>query len=127
MNFGETIKQYRERNRLTLRQFSKLSGVDYATLSRLERGIGNPRPKTVYAITLAMKNTPEEIDEKLNADVQEPVNPDNNMHPDCSAYVAYELRKLKGLTELFGYLILAGLTFTVISAVYILVFAIKRG
>lgn len=127
MNFAETIKLYRERIRLTLRQFSKLSGVDYATLSRLERGIGNPRPKTVYAITLAMKNTPEEIDEKLNADVPEPVNPDNNMHPDCSAYVAYELRKLKGLTELFGYLILAGLTFTVISAVYILVFAIKRG
>ena len=127
MNFGETIKQYRERNRLTLRQFAKLSGVDYATLSRLERGIGNPRPKTVYAITLAMKNTPEEIDEKLNVDVPEPVNPDNNTHPDYSAYVAYELRKLKGLTELFGYLILAGLTFTVISAVYILVFAIKRG
>lgn len=125
MNFGETIKEYRTRNRLTLRQFSKLSGVDYATLSRLERGLGNPRPKTVYAITLAMKNTPEEIDEKLNADVPEPVNPDNNMHPDCSAYVAYELRKLKGLTELFGYLILAGLTFTVISAVYILVFVIK--
>lgn len=127
MNFAETIKQYRERNRLTLRQFAKLSGVSYAALNRLENGLGNPRPKTVYAITMAMKLTPEEIDEKLNADVPEPVNPDNNMHPDCSAYVAYELRKLKGLIELFGYLILAGLTFTVISAVYILVFAIKRG
>ena len=127
MNFSETIKQYRERNRLTLRQLSFLSGVDAATLNRLERGLGNPRPKTVYAITLAMKLTPDEIDKKLNSDVPEPVNPDNNMHPDCSAYVAYELRKLKGLTELFGYLILAGLTFTVISAVYILVFAIKRG
>lgn len=134
MNFSETIKQYRERNRLTLRQLSFLSGVDAATLNRLERGIGNPRPKTVYAITLAMKLTPDEIDKKLNAkssdeivtdDKPESVNPDNNMHPDCSAYVDYELRKLKGLTELFEYLILAGLTFTVISAIYILVFAIK--
>lgn len=88
MNFGETIKQYRVRNRLTLRQFSKLSGVSYAALNRFENGLGNPRPKTVYAITLAMKLTPEEIDEKLNAD-PEPVNPDNNAYPDCSADVAY--------------------------------------
>lgn len=124
MNFGETIKQYRVRNRLTLRQFAKLSGVSYAALNRLENGLGNPRPKTVYAITLAMKLTPEEIDEKLNAD-PEPVNPDNNAYPDCSAYVAYELRKLKGLTELFGYLILAGLTFTVITLVYIVFFVVK--
>lgn len=126
MNFGETIKQYRVRNRLTLRQFAKLSGVSYAALNRLENGLGNPRPKTVYAITLAMKLTPEEIDEKLNAD-PEPVNPDNNMHPDCMADVAYELLKLRELIERYEYLILTGLTFTVIASVYILVCAIKRG
>ena len=126
MNFGETIKQYRVRNRLTLRQFSKLSGVSYAALNRFENGLGNPRPKTVYAITLAMKLTPEEIDEKLNAD-PEPVNPDNNAYPDCSADVAYYLRKLKELIERFEYLILAGFTLTLITSVYILVFAIKRG
>ena len=127
MNFGEKIKQYRVRNRLTLRQFSKLAGVSYAALNRFENGLGNPRPKTVDAINLAMKLTPEEIDEKLNVDVQEPVNPDNNMHPDCMADVAYELLKLRELIERYEYLILTGLTFTVIASVYILVCAIKRG
>lgn len=139
MNFSETIKEYRKRNRLTLRQLSELSGVDPATLNRLERGLGKPRPKTVYAITLAMKNTPDEIDEKLNAkssdeivtdDKPESVNPenkDNNMYPNCSADVAYELLKLRELIERFEYFILAGMTLTIIASVYILVFAIKRG
>lgn len=98
MNFSETIKQYRERNRLTLRQLSFLSGVDAATLNRLERGLGNPRPKTVYAITLAMKLTPDEIDKKLNSDVPKSVAPesvnsenkDNNIYPDCSANAELE-------------------------------------
>ena len=124
MNFGETIKQYRVRNRLTLRQFVKLSGVSYAALNRLENGLGNPRPKTVYAITLAMKLTPEEIDEKLNAD-PEPVNPDNNAYPDCSADVAYELRKIKGLIDRFECLIFTVLTVEIITLVYIVFFVVK--
>lgn len=125
MNFSETIKQYRERNRLTLRQLSFLSGVDAATLNRLERGLGNPRPKTVYAITLAMKLTPDEIDKKLNSDVPEPVNPDNNMHPDCSADVAYEFRVLKSLIERHECLMFAELTLAIITLVYIVFFVVK--
>lgn len=125
MNFSETIKQYRERNRLTLRQLSFLSGVDAATLNRLERGLGNPRPKTVYAITLAMKLTPDEIDKKLNSDVPEPVNPDNNMYPNCSADVAYELRVLKSLIERHECLMFAELTSTIITLVYIVFFVAK--
>ena len=137
MNFSETIKEYRKRNRLTLRQLSELSGADPATLNRLERGLGNPRPKTVYAITLAMKNTPDEIDEKLNAkssdeivtdDKPESVNPenkDNNMYPNCSADVAYELRVLKGLIERHECLMFAELTSTIITLVYIVFFVVK--
>lgn len=125
MNLGEKIKQYRVRNRLTLRQFSKLSGVSYAALNRFENGLGNPRPKTVDAINLAMKLTPEEIDEKLNADVPEPVNPDNNMHTDCSADVAYEFRVLKSLIERHECLMFAELTLTIITLVYIVFFVVK--
>lgn len=125
MNFAQTIKQYRVRNRLTLRQFSKLSGVSYAALNRFENGLGNPRPKTVDAINLAMKLTPEEIDEKLNADVPEPVNPDNNMYPNCSADVAYEFRVLNGLIERHEYLMLAELTSTIITLAYIVFFVVK--
>lgn len=58
MNFAQTIKAYRTRNRMTLSQFSELSGVERATINRLERVIGNPRPMTVYMITQAMKLTP---------------------------------------------------------------------
>lgn len=125
MNFSETIKQYRVRNRLTLKQLSELSGVDPTTLNRLERGHGNPRPMTVYAITEAMKLTPTAIDEKLNSDAPESVNPDNNMHIDCSADVAYEFRVLKGLIERHECLMLAELTSTIITLVYIVFFVVK--
>ena len=125
MNFAQTIKAYRTRNRLTLSQFSELSGVERATINRLERGLGNPRPKTVYAITLAMKNTPEEIDEKLNSDVPEPENPDNSTYPGCSADVAYELRKIKGLMDRFECLIFTVLTVEIITLVYIVFFVVK--
>lgn len=86
-----------------------------------------------------MKLTPEEIDEKLNTkssdeivtdDNPESVNPenkDNNMYPNCSADVAYELLKLRELIERFADFILVGITLTIIASVYILVFAIKHG
>lgn len=131
MNFSETIKQYRVRNRLTLRQLSDLSGVDPATLNRLERGRGNPRPMTVYMITKAMKLTPTEIDEKLNPDKSaivykpEASMPDNSMHIDRSADVAHELRVLKGLIERHEYLMVAELTSTIITLAYIVFFVVK--
>ena len=132
MNFSETIKQYRVRNRLTLKQLSELSGVDPATLNRLERGHGNPRPMTVYAITEAMKLTPTEIDEKLNpsdtsviVDKPEPGKPDNSMYIDCSADVAWELRTLKGMINRFENLILVVLTVEIITMIYIVFFVAK--
>lgn len=131
MNFSETIKQYRTRNRLTLRQFSELSGVDPATLSRLERGHGNPLPVTIYSITEAMKLTPAEIDERLNPSESEIVykpetgKPDNNMHIDCSADVAWELRTLKGMMNRFENLILVVLTVEIVTMIYIVFFVAK--
>ena len=131
MNFAQTIKQYRTRNRLTFKQLSKLSGVDPATLNRLEHGHGNPRPMTVYMITQAMKLTPSEIDKKLNpsepaiVDKPEAIMPDNSMHVDCSADVAWELRTLKGMMNRFENLILVVLTVEIVAMIYIVFFVAK--
>lgn len=131
MNFAQTIKQYRVRNRLTLSQLSELSGVDRATLNRLERGLGNPRPGTVYMITQAMKLTPTQIDERLNPSESEIVDkpetgkPDNNMHIDCSADVAGELRTLKGMMNRVENLILVVLTVEIVAMIYIVFFVAK--
>lgn len=132
MNFSETIKEYRTRNRLTLTQLSELSGVDRATLNRLERGLGNPRPMTVYMITEAMKLTPDEIDKRVNPSDESAIvykpetdKPDNSMHIDCSADVAWELRTLKGMINRFENLILVVLTVEIITMIYIVFFVAK--
>lgn len=66
MNFSETIKQFRMRNRLSQGQFAKLAGVKRLTIGRLERGEHKPRPMTIYKLVKAMKLTPEEIHKELN-------------------------------------------------------------
>lgn len=131
MNVSETIKQFRVRNRLTLRQFSELSGVDPATVNRLERGLGNPRPLTIYMITAALKLTPSEIYKKLKPDKPEIVykpeagKPDNNMRIDCSADVAYEYRTLKQLIDRIENLMLVVLTVQIITVIYFVFFVAK--
>ena len=131
MNFAQTIKQYRTRNRLTLSQLSELSGVDRATLNRLERGLGNPRPMTVYMITQAMKLTPSEIDKKLNpsdpaiVDKPETSEPDNSMHIYSSEHMAYEFRTLKQLIGRLENLIWVVLTVVSATMIYIVFFVAK--
>lgn len=131
MNFAQTIKQYRVRNRMTLSQLSELSGVDRATLNRLERGLGNPRPGTVYMITQAMKLTPTEIDERLNpsdpaiVDKPEASKPDNSMHIYSSEHMAYEFRTLKRLIDRLENLIVGVLTAEIMTLVYIVFFVAK--
>ncbi|RXK18932.1 helix-turn-helix domain-containing protein [Macrococcus sp. DPC7161] len=39
---GLTISNYRKKNQLTIREFSKQSGISTSLISQLERGIGNP-------------------------------------------------------------------------------------
>ena len=131
MNFSETIKQYRTRNRLTLSQFAELSGVERATINRLERGLGNPRPMTVYLITQAMKLTPSEIDKKLNpsdpeiVDKPEASKPDNSMHIFSGEHVAYELRILKRLIDRIENLIVVVFTAEIMTLAYIVFFVAK--
>jgi transcriptional regulator with XRE-family HTH domain len=51
---GDAIKVMREAHRLTLSQLSQMSGVSEAHLSRVERGLRNPSPHTLSAITQAL-------------------------------------------------------------------------
>ena len=131
MNFAQTIKAYRTRNRLTLSQFSELSGVERATINRLERGLGNPRPMTVYLITQAMKLTPSEIDKKLNpsdpaiVENSEISKPDNSMHIYSSEHLAYEFRTLKRMTDRVENLMVLVLTVQIITAIYVVFFVAK--
>lgn len=125
MNFSETIKEYRTRNRLTLTQLSELSGVDRATLNRLERGLGNPRPMTVYMITEAMKLTPTEIDERLNPSESEIVDKPEASMPDNSMYLEHKIRELGQSINKIEILALAAITVDVVTLAYIVLFAIK--
>lgn len=125
MNFSEAIKQYRTRNRLTLTQLSELSGVDRATLNRLERGQGNPRPMTVYMITEAMKLTPTQIDERLNPSESEIVDKPEASMPDNSMYLEHKIRELGQSINKIEILALAAITVDVVTLAYIVLFAIK--
>ena len=39
---GKKINQFRKEKKLTIKEFSDLSGISTALVSQLERGIGNP-------------------------------------------------------------------------------------
>ena len=39
---GKKIHQFRKEKKLTIKEFSNLSGISTALVSQLERGIGNP-------------------------------------------------------------------------------------
>lgn len=44
MNFGQTIKQYRMRHRLSQEELGKLAGVTVLTIGRIERNEHKPHP-----------------------------------------------------------------------------------
>lgn len=125
MNFAQTIKAYRTRNRLTLSQFSELSGVERATINRLERGLGNPRPMTVYLITQAMKLTPSEIDKKLNPSDPEILDKPEASKPDNSMYLEHKIRELGQSINKIEILALTAITVDLVTLAYIVLFAIK--
>ena len=45
LTFGEFIKQLRLQNRITLREFCRLAGIDPSNWSKIERGMLQP-PKS---------------------------------------------------------------------------------
>lgn len=64
MTFGDFVKQQRIRRGLSLRAFSERCGVDFASHSKLERGLLNPPDDQVWMLGMAEslgvhQNTPE--------------------------------------------------------------------
>lgn len=51
----EKIKEARIRNGYSLRVLGEMAGINYATISNLERGKGSPYPATAKAVCDALK------------------------------------------------------------------------
>jgi XRE family transcriptional regulator, regulator of sulfur utilization len=54
-DIGQTVKQLRRRQDLTLEALARLSGVSRSILSQIERGDANPTLATVWALARALK------------------------------------------------------------------------
>lgn len=51
---GTVIRKARTTQKLTLRQLAELAEVDYSMLSRVERGLVEPSPRWLKAVTDAL-------------------------------------------------------------------------
>lgn len=51
---GTVIRTARKAQKLSLRQLADLADVDYSTLSKVERGLIEPRPRWLKAVTDAL-------------------------------------------------------------------------
>lgn len=51
---GDVIRVARKAQNLTLRQLAALSEVDHTMISRVERGLVDPSPRVVKALTEAL-------------------------------------------------------------------------
>lgn len=132
MNFAQTIKQYRMRNRLSQEELGKLAGVAGLTIGRIERGEHKPNPMTSYALVKAMKLTPEQINKELNLSDDSVIpgkveisKPDNSMHIYSSEHLAYEFQTLKRGIGWIENLMWVMLTVQITTAIYVVFFVAK--
>jgi len=51
---GTALRALRKAQKLSLRDVAKLAEVDYSTLSKVERGLHDPSPRWVKAVTDAL-------------------------------------------------------------------------
>lgn len=58
---GDVIKKLRRRRGWTIQQLAKVSGVNKATISGLERGEGNPQEDTIRKLAVALGTTAPEL------------------------------------------------------------------
>jgi transcriptional regulator with XRE-family HTH domain len=59
--FARNVKDRRERRGLTQSQVGKLSGIHYTEVSRIERGLRDPRMSTLIRLARALKTTPSRL------------------------------------------------------------------
>jgi transcriptional regulator with XRE-family HTH domain len=58
---GENVKKYRLERDLTQESLANLSGIDWSTISRLERGVVNTSISVVFALADALKIKPSQL------------------------------------------------------------------
>jgi len=58
---GENIKKFRLQSNLTQEALANISGIDWSTISRLERGVVNTSISVVFALSEAMGITPAQL------------------------------------------------------------------
>ena len=58
---GENVKKYRLERDLTQESLANLSGIDWSTISRLERGIVNTSISVLFALADAMGIKPSQL------------------------------------------------------------------
>lgn len=63
-----TVQELRRKRGLTLEDLSVLSGLDVGTISRVERGIVTPRPRTILRLARALKVSPKRIQQLVAVD-----------------------------------------------------------
>lgn len=51
---GTVIREARKAQKLTLRQLAEMAEVDYSALSKVERGLHEPSPRWLKAVTEAL-------------------------------------------------------------------------
>lgn len=52
--FGNHLRKLREEKGIGIREFARISDIEYSQLSKIERGVTNPTISTIYGISLAL-------------------------------------------------------------------------
>jgi len=58
---GANVKKYRLERDLTQESLANLSGIDWSTISRLERGVVNTSISVLFALAEAMSVSPSKL------------------------------------------------------------------
>jgi transcriptional regulator with XRE-family HTH domain len=62
-----TLREFRKARGLSLEEVAYLAGVDIATVSRVERGLSQPRPWTAIRLARALGTSPSRVRAMLAA------------------------------------------------------------
>lgn len=58
---GTNLKKYRSEKKLSQESLANLSGIDWSTISRIERGIVNTSISVIFALAQALKIKPSQL------------------------------------------------------------------
>ena len=58
---GENIKKFRLERNLSQEALANLSGIDWSTISRLERGVVNTSISVLFALAIALGIKPSQL------------------------------------------------------------------